>query len=82
MKGQMEEMREDFHDLRRSRNSPIAEIVTQKHAFETPKVQRPQDKAYQEILTASKQQFHQEETPTHSFRNYDNIYLSTLNKTR
>ena len=54
MKEQMEEMREDYHDLRRSRSSPVAENPNPKHAFETPKVQRPQDKAYQEILTASK----------------------------
>ena len=54
MKEQMNEMREDYNDLRRSRSSPVAEIINQKHAFETPKVQHPQDKAYQEILTASK----------------------------
>jgi hypothetical protein len=39
------------------RSSPVAEITSQKHAFETPKVQRPQDKAYQDMLSASKQQF-------------------------
>ncbi len=71
MKTQLEEMREDYLDLRRSRSNPVAELTSQKHAFETPKVQRPQDKAYQEILTASKQQFHQDETPTYSFRNHD-----------
>ena len=54
MKDQMEEMREDYHDLRMSRSSPVVENPNSKHAFETPKVQRPQDKAYQEILTASK----------------------------
>jgi hypothetical protein len=54
MKEQMEEMREDYNDLRRSRSSPVIENPNPKHAFETPKVQRPQDKAYQEILTASK----------------------------
>jgi hypothetical protein len=68
MKEQMEEMREDYNDLRRSRSSPVAEITNPKHAFETPKVQRPQDKAYQEILTASKRQLEHEETTTHSFR--------------
>ena len=71
MKGQMDEMREDYLDLRRSRSSPVAEITSQRHAFETPKVQRPQDKAYQEILTASKQKSHEDETPTTSFRNQD-----------
>ncbi len=49
MKEQMDEMREDYNDLRRSRSSPVAEITTRKHAIETPKVQRPQDKAYQVI---------------------------------
>ena len=38
MKAQMEEMREDYNDLRRSRSPPVAEINTHKHAFETPKV--------------------------------------------
>jgi hypothetical protein len=38
----------------------INEMPTQKDAFETPKVQRPQDKAYQETLTASKQVQHEE----------------------
>jgi hypothetical protein len=57
MREQMNEMREDYNDLRRSRSSPVAEITTRKHAFETPKVQRPQDIAYQEILSASKTQF-------------------------
>ena len=72
MKEQMDEMREDYNDLRRSRSSPVAEITNPKHAFETPKVQRPQDKAYQEILTASKRQLEHEETTTHSFRPQDN----------
>ena len=49
MQGQMQEMREDYDNLRRSRSSPVVEITSPKHAFETPKVQRPQDKAYQEI---------------------------------
>ena len=71
MQGQMQEMREDYDTLRRSRSSTIVEITSPTHAFETPKVQRPQDKAYQEILTASKQQSQQDETPTHSFRNHD-----------
>ena len=55
------------------RSSPVAEITSQKHAFETPKVQRPQDKAYQDILSASKQQFQpQNEKQQQSFRNYTN----------
>jgi hypothetical protein len=73
MKEQMDEMREDYNDLRRSRSSPVAEIINQKHAFETPKVQRPQDKAYQEILSASKTQFQPpDNTQQQSFRNYNN----------
>ena len=72
MREQMEEMREDYNDLRRSRSNPVAENTSQKHAFETPKVQHPQDKAYQEILTASKQQFQPEEPQQTSFRNYAN----------
>jgi hypothetical protein len=73
MREQMEEMREDYNDLRRSRSSPVTEITSQKHAFETPKVQRPQDKAYQDILSASKQQFQpQNEKQQQSFRNYTN----------
>ena len=69
MQEQMQEMREDYDTLRRSRNSPVVELTTPKHAFETPKVQRPQDKAYQEILTASKQKSHHDEPPTNSFQN-------------
>ena len=73
MREQMEDMREDYNDLRRSRSSPVAEITTRKHAFETPKVQRPQDKAYQEILSASKTQPQPpENTPQQSFKNYNN----------
>ncbi len=69
----MEEMREDYNDLRRSRSSPVAEIITRKHAFETPKVQRPQDKAYQDILSASKTQPQPpENTSQQSFKNYNN----------
>ena len=71
MKGQMDEMREDYLDLRRSRSSPVAEITSQRHAFETPKVQRPQDKAYQEILTASKEQLHAHDPKPQSFRQYE-----------
>ncbi len=56
MKQQMEEMREDYNDLRRSRSSSVTETPIKKHTFETSKVQRPQDKAYQEIFTASKTQ--------------------------
>ena len=68
MQEQMQEMREDYDTLRRSRSRPAVEFISPKHAFETPKVQRPQDKAYQDILTASKQQTQQDETPTHSIR--------------
>ena len=69
MQDQMQEMREDYDTLRRSRSSPVIELTSPKHAFETPKVQRPQDKAYQEILTASKHKSHHDESPTNSFRN-------------
>jgi hypothetical protein len=72
MRAEMNAMREDYNDLQRSRSSSVAENPTQKHAFETPKVQRPQDKAYQEILTASKHQFQQEEPKQQSFRNHAN----------
>jgi hypothetical protein len=70
MKQQMEEMREDYNDLRRSRSSSVTETPIQKHAFETPKVQRPQDKAYQEILTASKAQIQHETAQHDPYRNY------------
>jgi hypothetical protein len=73
MREQMEEMREDYNDLRRSRSNHVAEVTSQNHAFETPKVQRPQDKAYQDILSASKQQFQPpNEKQQQSFRNFTN----------
>jgi hypothetical protein len=55
MRQEIQEMQENYHDLQKSRTvSHIADIP--KHAFENPKAQRLQDKAYQEILTASKEQ--------------------------
>ena len=69
MKQQMEDMRNDYNDLRRSRSSPVTETPVQKHAFETPKVQRPQDKAYQDILTASKNERQEEPAQFQAPRN-------------
>jgi hypothetical protein len=65
----MEDMRNDYNDLRRSRSSPVTETPVQKHAFETPKVQRPQDKAYQDILTASKNERQEEPAQFQAPRN-------------
>ena len=65
----MEEMREDYNDLR-TRSSSVTETPIKKYAFETPKVQRPQDKAYQEILTASTTQFQNENAQQAPSRSY------------
>ncbi len=78
MKDQMEEMREDYNDLRRSRSSPVVDNPNPKHAFETPKVQRPQDKAYQEILTASKNERQRE--PEHYTLPRNDTNLTTQNE--
>jgi hypothetical protein len=51
---QMIQMARQAHrDLPHSHTS--SSVENPKHAFETPKVQRPQDKAYQAILTANKE---------------------------
>ena len=64
----MYEMQEQHSDLLSSMRSIAATtlppVEPARHAFETPKVQRPQDRAYQEILTAQKIQQKPEETHT------------------
>ncbi len=61
-------MREQHTDLLATMRSTAATtlppVEPARHAFETPKVQRPQDRAYQEILTAQKTQQKPEETHT------------------
>jgi hypothetical protein len=81
MREEMNAMRENYNDLQRSRSSSVAEHPTQRHAFETPKVQRPQDKPYQDILTASKQfpQEPQQAIQQASFKHYEKIYVIRMN---
>jgi hypothetical protein len=58
MRQEMKDMQEHHSDLisgmRSIAKTTMPPVETAKHAFETPKVQRPQDRAYQEILTAQR----------------------------
>ena len=68
MRQTMYDMQEQHNDLLASMRSTAATtlppVEPARHAFETPKVQRPQDRAYQEILTAQKTQQKPEEPHT------------------
>ncbi len=68
MRQEMKDMQEHHSDLisgmRSIANTTMPPVETAKHAFETPKVQRPQDRAYQKILTAKKTQQQPEVTHT------------------
>ena len=68
-------MRQTIHDMQEQHgnliynmnsiaNTMLPPVEPVRHAFETPKVQRPQDRAYQEILTAQKTQQQPEGTHT------------------
>jgi hypothetical protein len=68
MRQEMKDMLEHHSDLisgmRSIATTTLPPVETARHAFEAPKVQRPQDRAYQEILTAKKTQQQPEETHT------------------
>ena len=68
LQGLIYDMREQHSDLLASLQPTAATtfppVEPARHAFETPKVQRPQDRAYQEILTAQKNQQKPEDTHT------------------
>jgi hypothetical protein len=55
-----------LHDLHTS-----SSVENPKHTFETAKVQRPQDTAYQAILTANKERSLHDSTPTAHSKPWD-----------
>jgi hypothetical protein len=65
-----QDQREQMIQMAQQRQRDLPDTYTSssvenpKHAFETPKVQRPQDMAYQAILTANKERPLHDSTPT------------------
>ncbi len=49
-----QEQQEQIATMLQAQRTSSSMAATSKHAFETPKAQRPQDKEYQAILTANK----------------------------